>query len=818
MQVVDHSDLDGLPAAVVDAISASRAATAAKLETFATYVAEKRDEAVQFRKNSGIEAIWTYCEEAYLGIDDLNRHEWAGQKWALWIKNPSPDGPIRKSQIEEEMRATLYPRITARYVDAGAAKIAEILLPVDGKPFGLRPTPVPALTKALKDERPILVDGVPKMRDAEPNEVPQGDGAQPVPAGAQPPQPAQPAPPQPGAQPGAQPGQAPQPAQKPQVPLTVKDLAKRQIAKAEECAEEASDTIHDWLTECRHSSTMRKAIFDGARLGPMIVKGPVPTRREARMVRTNGDAIELVIESKLAPETVRVSPWNLFPDPACGEDIHRGSYLVELDEINEKALVELKDQKGYIPWQIDKVLAEGPDKRYTSEGSPGRQQKDANVYKLWTFWGSIKVEDLKLSNPDLWRQTKHDIGRRKRVFAVVTLVNDCPIKVAMHPLKSGRFPHKVANWRRREGFWAGQGIAEQMRAPQALMTGALRGMVNNAGKSAGAQIVMDDEAVIPENGSMTITPDKVWKKNPGANINDVRAAFNVFTIPNVTPALMPLVELAFKLAEESTSIPLISQGQSGDTTPDTFGATQIQNNNANQLLRDVGYGIAEDLTEPLVTDFYEWLLLDPSVPNSAKGDLQADVSGMRALVDKAVEDQTIMQMMPLVSNPAFGLDPRRWLREWLRTKRLVPSNFQYSQAEQEQRDSQPPPKPPQVVAAEIRANAQVATAQSRDQLAAQKIAVDTDRDRVAIEAQAARTEMEREKGLAELAIKRELALLNYATQERISLDQVKADLAKTTMTLRAQLDLSGDDGKGPEVAKPAVEPEGRAPDDQAFQR
>ena len=47
-------------------------------------------------------------------------------------------------------------------------------------------------------------------------------------------------------------------------------------------------------------------------------------------------------------------------------------------------------------------------------------------------------------------------------------------------------------------------------------------------------------------------------------------------------------------AEESTSIPLITQGQTGPTTPDTFGAAQLQNNNANQLLRSVGYAVDEN--------------------------------------------------------------------------------------------------------------------------------------------------------------------------------------------------------------------------------
>ena len=80
--MVDNRDLEDLPPAVAEEIAAARSRTMQKLDAFALYVAEKRDEAVKARKASGIEEIWTYCEEAYLGIDDLNRHEWAGQRWA----------------------------------------------------------------------------------------------------------------------------------------------------------------------------------------------------------------------------------------------------------------------------------------------------------------------------------------------------------------------------------------------------------------------------------------------------------------------------------------------------------------------------------------------------------------------------------------------------------------------------------------------------------------------------------------------------------------------------------------------------------------
>ena len=49
------------------------------------------------------------------------------------------------------------------------------------------------------------------------------------------------------------------------------------------------------------------------------------------------------------------------------------------------------------------------------------------------------------------------------------------------------------------------------------------------------------------------------------------------------------------------------------------------------LLRNVGFGLNDTVTTPLVDAFYEWLLLDPDVPDDEKGDYQVDTSGALAI-------------------------------------------------------------------------------------------------------------------------------------------------------------------------------------------
>ena len=771
---------DDLPDEVRAALSAEHDAQTERFRVFAQAIAAKRDEAVKGRQASGIEDVWTEAEEAYAGIDDANRAELGGA--ASWRKPTTMSGGLERRRADPDGKPTGFVRLTARYVDAGAAKAAEITIPVDGKAFALKASPVQDADKLLQDESQITANGVPQMRPATPEDAPP-----------------------------AMPGQEPQQAPK-QVPLRIRDLVRQAVAEAEESAQAASDRIHDWLVECGHAAELRKVIFDGARLGAGVLKGPVPEmRRSSAVTRPEEGVVALEMREKVAPVTRWVDPWNLFPDPACGENVHDGDYIIERDHLVRGKLEGLKGSGLYLDDAIDLVLAEGPKSPAAHKDSESTQGK--MPFEVWHFYGRISREDLELLNESAAGTIgKDDDG----VFAIVTMVNDTPIRVALNPLHSGSFPYHVFSWRRRADHWAGVGVAEQLRFPQRLINGATRAMMTNAALSAGGILAVNDDMLVPPGGSWRLTPNMILRLAPEASLEDIRKAIATFSIPNATPQLLQVIEYALRLAEESTNIPLISQGQSGKTTPDTFGGQQLQDNNANQLLRDVGYAIADGITNPLVKQLYEWLLVDPDVPEHEKGDHQVDVNGAMALIDKAIQDQTLMMLGQLAPNPAFGLSPERWMEMMLRSKRINPAELRLTDEEKAQAAQNQQP-PPQIAVAQIRAQSAEKIAQSRDQLAAQRNENDLDRDTRYGEMMAARELASAQARIEELHLKRELALLEYATQERVTLAQVKSDLAQTAMKLRVQKELSSD-GSGPQVATPVVEPEGRAPEGKAFER
>lgn len=761
------------------------------LESLGRVLSGLRKDAVDARKSSGIEQVWTQCEEAYQAIDDSNRNESAGG--AKWAKPTTMQGHVTSDRGPKTgERSTAFVRLTSRYVDMAAAKMGEILLPIDDKAFAIQPTPIPELVAQLESAEPVLgPDQQPLMRNPRPEELP--------------------------ADTELTPGNLP-----PQKPLTVGDLAKAKMDKAQEAAEKAETRIYDWMQEAKYPTEMRKVIRDAARLGVGVLKGPFPVIRKAKSITRGPDgvvAMEMV--AKIVPGMRWVDPWNFYPDASCGENICDGDYVWECDYVSEKTVRELKNDETYLPEQLDKVLKEGPEKCYVDDESRNQGEKDKR-YRIWYFTGTIKIKELKMTRAVGVSEEAEDDDL---VSAVVTMINDSVVKAVPNPLTSGSFGYRAMPWSRRIGYWAGVGVAEQLEMPQRAINAATRRLYDNAGVSSGSQIVMDQKSVVPADGRWNITPDKLWFVTQDATDMDVRKMFAAVTLPNTTEQLMSIINLAAKMAEEATNIPLVTQGQPGPTTPDTFGATELQNNNGHALLRSVAESVDDYITEPLVDDFYEWLLLDEDVPADEKGDFQIVAQGSTALVERAIQEQTLIQMAPMVKDPAFEINPKKWIEQVLKSKRIDPRRLMFSEEEikEMQANAQPPVIPQLEVAklnAEVQKNKTVAEIQSKEKIAEmtvgatlQKSQVDTDRDMVYVEAETQRTANEHQARMAELEVRRELAMLDYANKREMTLEQVKAKLADTAMKLQVQKDLS----KPPTITPPS-EPTQHAPDGQAYQQ
>lgn len=745
---------------------------------FSEIVKGKRSDAIKGRGSCGVEKQWQEDEEHYDGIDDANRAT------ARVLKGSTPYDSTREVQRDPSSRSTVFLRITRPYVDAASARVADMLLPTDDRNFAIRHEPKPELTR--------LVEG------AYPVQPPQMPGMQP--------------PAQPGGfrgfmgrMLGQQPEQAAMPMQPQEDPVVAQ--AKAILNKAKQSADQAQTCIDDYLTECRYHAEVRKMIESAAKVGTGILKGPVPVKVRKRAAMNDGGQWAVVMQEKIAPQSVWVNHWNFYPDPACGNDIQRGSYTFECDDITTRALTELKSDPSYLAEMIDACLQEGPTSPIdgTSRRKDGDTRLANEVFQIWYFYGQVSKKEMEAAGCKT--------GDKEMYPAIVTMVNDRVIKVSLSPLDSGEFPYDVMVWQARTDHWAGIGVARQMRECQRGANAAVRNLMDNAGLSAGPQIIVNRNLVTPVNGKWVLEPRKFWWAKPDADLQDVTKAFTVASIETRQVELMNILQFWLKEAEDVTGLPMLLQGQQG-SAPDTVGGMQIMNNNGSTVLRRIARTFDDRVTEPHIGRYYEWLLLYG--PDEAKGQFTVDARGSSALVEREMQAQQLVQMLGACLNPAYGLDPELVMREFLKSMRFDPKGLELSDEKKQAMANQPPPEDPRITAAKILAESKAAGDQAKTQMLGMELQQDSQEKA-----------LDRQLKAMQSQVDQQLTATGQSSAERQNLEGIKAQLAGIALKLNVQkdlayggavMDLHKHRNPTPQVATPATEPPGRAPAGEAFQR
>lgn len=627
-----------------------------RLDAFGLTIAKLRREAIDARRQLGIESEWLEDEEAYIGLDDANRAEF----YATWrtIKPSAASGQFTtetKKTTGKQTKSTALVNITRPYCDAAAARIADMLLPNDDRCWAIEPTPLPDLVEDADQAVMVTIDE---------------EGTQ----------------------------------------VTQKDFIQAVTEEAGSRARRAERHVEDWFAEGFWKAEARAAIEDAARLGVGILKGPVPKRRRCVVWTFENGIPTKTIKYEHIPVTLRVDPWNFFPDPACGEDIQDGNHCFERDDITIRRLLALKGTEGFIDAQIDACIKEGPigpEQDWTPTMQVARTAETRNSkYEIWYFYGLVERDDLEAAGYT-------DLPDDSNYFhAIVTMVNHRVIRASLQALDDGTLPFDVMVWQKRPGMWCGMGVNRQMRVPQRMLTAGVRNLMDNAALSAGPQIIIDSTKIKPADNVWEIVPRKIWIAADGAELIKVEEAFTIISIETRQAELMNIIEFALRMCEESTGLPMILQGQLGEKDIKTLGQQQMLQNNASAVLRRLAKMWDDNVTVRHLQRYYHYLM-EYSTNDDEKGDYQIVARGSSTLVERDIQNQGIALIVNFaVEQPAFELSPKKSMEEYIRSQRLDPKRFQLDDKEKAEIASAPTPPDPRVQAAEINAETKAADRQA----------------------------------------------------------------------------------------------------------
>lgn len=698
-------------------------------------VASRVRRAVDARLTSGIEDIWQEDDEQYNGLE--------------WDDTPANQVPNAKSQAPRAtarpapQRSRIYVNITKPKTDTGVARVQELLVPHDDKPWAIEPTPVPEVDAAIEaqDQTPVMT--------ADGGQVPRADAA--------------------------------------------RALAANLLKRAEKMAKH----IDDWFVEGKVLAQWRRVIRDAGRIGTGVLKGPFPTIRTDR--KWQGGKVTKV--ERLAPTSKAISAWDFFPDPSCGENIHEGAFVVERDYMTGRTVRGLAKLPDYDATAIAEILKEGPrsggryDDRYQREKRGQTTTFDSETFETFYYYGDIPPATLVAGG---WTiaglidgETDEELQQQvatalelATVPVVVTVINERIVRICTNPLETGEFPFDLFVWEAVEGQPWGRGIPRQMAAAQKMLNAATRAMLENAGMSAGPQVLIHRELIEPANGRYEITGRKLWFMKPRGGTDDVpidgRFLFQVVNVPSAQKELQGIIQYALEMADQLTNLPLMMQGDMG-AAPDTVGGMAMLEANAVSPLKVKATHYDDCIVVPHLSRYYSWGMQDPTVPDDAKGDMQVKARGASALITRDIYAQILPQLFPMVKDPAFKLDPEKFIEQLLRSNKIDPQALQLTTEQvqaQQQAMAENPPVDPKVEAANILAS------QRRQQHESELADRQAQREFDAAEAAADR---QLQAMLADIEF--QVQAMEFAGQKEISFEQLRAMLATKAMDIKNKREM-----------------------------
>jgi hypothetical protein len=639
------------------------------------------------------------------------------QRWLLDIRqyhgrlDPATEAAIKASP--EKSRAII--NMTGPKTRAWSARLGDLLFPADDKNWGIGPTPVPELAERAKQaaaQAEAKHAEAARMVDLHNRDVDAGTQTMP---------------------PGAALAQAAQLGEEALDFEAAEQEARGEMDVAKRASENMSREIDDQLTQCSYPKHSRRAIDDLCKLGSGVMKGPLNGKaaqrwKKAAEVLDNGQGgaetyqLAPVVDGN-SPIALRVDPWNFFPD-SNATDMDSSESELERHLPNRSQLRRMGKLLGFDMKVVAELCQAGPGFGATSDLNYLAQLRsitdEGNAvterYVVWEYHGPLECDEIEAiisvtEGAEAAEKWRADYTHADEVRVIIFFCDGRLLK--MEPdwlLDTNETLYSVVSFEKSESsVLGGYGVPAMMRDPERALRAAWRMLLDNAGLSVGPQVVVNKARIEPENGSWKMEPRKVWLKS-GDDLGPEEKVFEVFDIPSNTDELVKVIELALKFIDETTSLPLIAQGEQGAHITQTAGGMSMLMNSANVIFRDVVKNYDDDMTTPTIRRFFDWnMQFNPK--EEIKGDMQVEARGTSALLVRELQSANLMMMTERWSNhPVLGMALKVYdtMRMTVQSLSINPDDVLGTRDEFEAKLKQAaenPPQDPRIQAAMIDATA-----------------------------------------------------------------------------------------------------------------
>jgi len=308
----------------------------------------------------------------------------------------------------------------------------------------------------------------------------------------------------------------------------------------------------------------------------------------------------------------------------------------------------LKNRPFFREEVIKEAIAEGENyvKKYWEDDlTDYSQNNDIDRFEVFEYWGMADTELLIEQAIDIPEELKEYDELQVNIWCC----NNRIIRAVLNPFKPARIPYVASPYELNPYSFFGVGVAENMDDTQTLMNGFMRMAVDNAVLSGNLLIEVDETNLVPGQ-DLSVYPGKIFRRQGGA---PGQAIFGT-KFPNVSGENIQLFDKARQLADESTSIPSFSHGQTGVTgVGRTASGISMLMNAASGSVKTVIKNVDDYLLKPLGEGLFRFNMqfdFDPKI----RGDLEVKARGTESLMANEVRSQRLMSFLQVASSPVLA--------------------------------------------------------------------------------------------------------------------------------------------------------------------
>ena len=680
--------------------------------------------------------------------------------------------------LKAQERSQVYMNLTRPKTRTLAARIKDILFPTDDRNWGIDPTPVPRLQESAEQAAAQAMQLEQQAATAE--QAAANDNADP-------------------AQKEELQAQADATKQKLSQARAYEAQLNQRVQEGKDRARMMAEVIDDQLTECNYQAVKRAQIDIACKLGTGVTKGPVTGERVRRGWKQRPqtdqygrDVLDQVTGSPAVggehylemsegeqPGFRIVDIWNFFPDMDVA-NVEDGQGVFERHLMNKMQLKKLQHLKGFDKDAIRRLLLRGPDLDAPSYLADLRNIRGATtqvmgpLYQVWEYSGpldSSQIYELALhtENEKAYNaMVAESVDPLMEVNVVVWFCKGEILKFSLYPYDSGECYYSVYCLYKDESSVFGYGMPRVIRDPQAALNAGARTMLDNAGITAGPQVIIDTSSVTPADGDYTLRPRKLWLASKGWSKEN--PPVQSIGLDNHQAELANIMAIFEQFLDKTSGVPMLASGEQGSDVTKTAQGMALLMNSTNVVLREPVKNFDIDVTEPDIRRLYDWNM--QFHPNEAiKGDYDVKARGSSVLLVRELQAQQLMTIaLQFGGHPVYGpmLKNRDLLKKLFQAHMIDYRDVMLTDVEIDA-----------VLAQAAAAAAEEAKMADKGRIAIEVETMRLKHQQVELEAKIELANMDRDTKLQLAAYQRDTLMMETAARMNMSLEAVQAQLEKS---------------------------------------